>query len=242
MQFQLSLFKRLFAIFALMLSVAVQADEGAESLEKRLKDLYPATQIERIQTSEISGLYEVMMGKNSAYTDATGRYFVFGHLYDMKTQRDLTAERMDKQQRINFAQLPLDDAIKTVHGKGERVLVVFSDPDCPFCKRLEPELDKLSNVTLYTFPYPLESLHPESPDKAVAVWCAPDRARAWADLMKTGKAPATKNCDNPIQRNITLAQRLGVNGTPTLFAADGRMLPGAASSERIEQWLGEAQP
>ncbi len=242
MQFQLSLFKRLFAIFALMLSVAVQADEGAESLEKRLKDLYPATQIERIQTSEISGLYEVMMGKNSAYTDATGRYFVFGHLYDMKTQRDLTAERMDKQQRINFAQLPLDDAIKTVHGKGERVLVVFSDPDCPYCKRLEPELDKLNNVTLYTFPYPLESLHPESPDKAAAVWCAPDRARAWADLMKTGKAPATKNCDNPIQRNITLAQRLGVNGTPTLFAADGRMLPGAASVERIEQWLGEAQP
>ncbi len=242
MQFQLMLFKRLFAFFALMLSVAVQADEGAESLEKRLKDMYPATQIERVQTSEISGLYEVMMGKNSAYTDATGRYFVFGHLYDMKTQRDLTAERMDKQQRINFAQLPLDDAIKTVHGKGERVLVVFSDPDCPYCKRLEPELDKLNNVTIYTFPYPLESLHPESPNKAVAVWCAPDRARAWADLMKTGKAPANKNCDNPIQRNIQLAQRLGINGTPTLLAADGRMLPGAASVERIEQWLGEVQP
>lgn len=242
MQFQLSLFKRLFAIFTLMLSVAAQADEGAESLEKHLKDLYPATQIERVQTSEISGLYEVMMGKNSAYTDATGRYFVFGHLYDMKAQRDLTAERMEKQQRINFAQLPLDDAIKTVHDKGERVLVVFSDPDCPFCKRLEPELDKLNNVTLYTFPYPLESLHPESPGKAVAVWCAPDRARAWADLMKTGKAPANKNCDNPIQRNIQLAQRLGVNGTPTLFAADGRMLPGAASVERIEQWLAEIQP
>ncbi|TAN56848.1 MAG: DsbC family protein [Rhodospirillales bacterium] len=242
MQFQLSLFKRLFVFSALILSVAAQADEGVGNLEKRLKDLYPATQIERVKTSEISGLYEVTMGKNAAYTDSTGRYFVFGHLYDMKAQRDLTAERMEKRQRINFAQLPLDDAIKTVHGKGERVLVVFSDPDCPFCKRLEPELDKLDNVTLYTFPYPLESLHPESPDKAVAVWCAPDRARAWADLMKTGKAPANKNCDNPIQRNIQLAQRLGVNGTPTLFAADGRMLPGAASVERIEQWLAEIQP
>ncbi len=242
MQFQLLLFKRLLAFFALMLSVAAQAEEGAESLEKSLKDLYPATRIERVQPSEISGLYEVTMGKNFAYTDSTGRYFVFGHLYDMKTQRDLTAERMEKQQRINFAQLPLDDAIKTVHGKGERVLVVFSDPDCPYCKRLEPELDKLDNVTLYTFPYPIEELHPGSPGKAVAVWCAPDRARAWADLMKTGKAPANMNCDNPIQRNVQLAQRLGVNGTPTLIAADGRMLPGAASSERIEQWLGENQP
>ena len=137
MKFNQPTFKRLLMLFALMLPMAAQADDGAESLEKRLKDLYPATRIERVQTSEIPTVYEVTMGKNSAYTDATGRYFVFGHLYDMKTQRDLTAERMEKQQRIDFSQLPLGDAIKTVRGKGERMLAVFSDPDCPYCKRLE---------------------------------------------------------------------------------------------------------
>src|SRR3990167_3858369 len=221
MKFNQAMFKRLPMLFALMLPMAAQADDGAESLEKRLKDLYPATRIERVQTSEIPTVYEVTMGKNSAYTDATGRYFVFGHLYDMKTQRDLTAERMEKQQRIDFSQLPLGDAIKTVRGKGERVLAVFSDPDCPYCKRLEAELDKLDNVTLYIFPYPLEGLHPEAVDKAVAVWCAPDRTRAWADLMKTGKVPAKRDCENPIQRNIQLAQRLGINGTPTMLSADG---------------------
>ena len=242
MKFNQAMFKRLPMLFALMLPMAAQADDGAESLEKRLKDLYPATRIERVQTSEIPAVYEVTMGKNSAYTDATGRYFVFGHLYDMKTQRDLTAERMEKQQRIDFSQLPLGDAIKTVRGKGERVLAVFSDPDCPYCKRLEAELDKLDNVTLYIFPYPLEGLHPEAVDKAVAVWCAPDRASAWADLMKTGKVPAKRDCENPIQRNIQLAQRLGINGTPTMVFADGRMLPGAATSDRIEQWLAESRP
>jgi len=242
MQFNRPLFKRLPILFGLMLSMAAQADDGAENLEKRLKDLYPATRIERVQTSEIPVLYEVTMGKNSAYTDATGRYFIFGHLYDMKTQRDLTAERMEKLQRIDFSRLPLGDAIKTVRGKGERVLAVFSDPDCPYCKRLEAELDKLDNVTLYIFPYPLEGLHPEAVDKAVAVWCAPDRTRAWADLMKTGKVPANRNCENPIQRNIQLAQRLGINGTPTMVFADGRMLPGAATSDRIEQWLAESRP
>ncbi len=242
MQFNRPLFKRLPILFGLMLSMAAQADVGAENLEKRLKDLYPATRIERVQTSEIPVLYEVTMGKNSAYTDATGRYFVFGHLFDMNTQRDLTAERMEKQQRIDFSQLPLGDAIKTVHGKGERVLAVFSDPDCPYCKRLEAELDKLDNVTLYIFPYPLEGLHPEAVDKAIAVWCAPDRARAWADFMKTGKVPAKRNCENPIQRNIQLAQRLGINGTPTMLSADGRMLPGAAPGDRIEQWLAESRP
>ena len=242
MKFNQAMFKRLPMLFALMLPMAAQADDGAESLEKRLKDLYPATRIERVQASEIPTVYEVTMGKNSAYTDATGRYFVFGHLYDMKTQRDLTAERMEKQQRIDFSQLPLGDAIKTVRGKGERVLAVFSDPDCPYCKRLEAELDKLDNVTLYIFPYPLEGLHPEAVDKAVAVWCAPDRARAWADLMKTGKVPAKRDCENPIQRNIQLAQRLGINGTPTMVSADGRMLPGAAPGDRIEQWLAESRP
>lgn len=242
MQLNRPLFKRLPMFFALMLSMAAQADDGAENLEKRLKDLYPATRIERVQTSEIPALYEVTMGKNSAYTDATGRYFVFGHLFDMNTQRDLTAERMEKQQRIDFSQLPLGDAIKIVRGKGERVLAVFSDPDCPYCKRLEAELDKLDNVTLYIFPYPLEGLHPEAVDKAVAVWCAPDRVRAWADLMKTGKVPAKRNCENPIQRNIQLAQRLGINGTPTMLFADGRMLPGAAPGDRIEQWLAESRP
>ena len=242
MKFNQAMFKRLPMLFALMLPMAAQADDGAESLEKRLKDLYPATRIERVQTSEIPAVYEVTMGKNSAYTDATGLYFVFGHLYDMKTQRDLTAERMEKQQRIDFSQLPLGDAIKTVRGKGERVLAVFSDPDCPYCKRLEAELDKLDNVTLYIFPYPLEGLHPEAVDKAVAVWCAPDRASAWADLMKTGKVPAKRDCENPIQRNIQLAQRLGINGTPTMVSADGRMLPGAAPGDRIEQWLAESRP
>ncbi|MDP2759801.1 MAG: DsbC family protein [Sideroxyarcus sp.] len=242
MKFNQAMFKRLPMLFALMLPMAAQADDGAESLEKRLKDLYPATRIERVQPSEIPAVYEVTMGKNSAYTDATGRYFVFGHLYDMKTQRDLTAERMEEQQRIDFSLLPLGDAIKTVRGKGERVLAVFSDPDCPYCKRLEAELDKLDNVTLYIFPYPLEGLHPEAVDKAVAVWCAPDRARAWADLMKTGKVPAKRDCENSIQRNIQLAQRLGINGTPTMVSADGRMLPGAAPGDRIEQWLAESRP
>jgi thiol:disulfide interchange protein DsbC len=105
----------------------------------------------------------------------------------MQTQRDLTAERLEKRQRVAFSELPFADAIKTVRGKGERVLAVFSDPDCPYCQRLEGELEKLDNLTLYTFAYPLEGLHPDAKVKAVSVWCAPDRARAWAELMTNGK-------------------------------------------------------
>lgn len=227
---------------SLTLSLSARADETLTLLEQRLKEMYPATRIERVHASEIPALYEVTMGRNSAYTDATGRYFVFGHLFDMQTQRDLTAERLEQPPRVAFAELPLGDAIKTIRGQGERVLAVFSDPDCPYCRRLEDELAKVDNVTIYTFAYPLESLHPQAKDKAVAVWCAPDRPRAWADLMKSGKAPARRSCAHPIERNIALAQRLGIQGTPTLLSSDGRLLPGAATSERIEQWLADRRP
>ncbi len=232
----------LLSLLILAPSLAAQAEEPLTALEQRLKERYPATRIERVQASEIPALYEVVMGQNSAYTDATGRYFVFGHLVDLQTQRDLTAERLEAQSRVAFAELPLSDAIQTVRGHGERVLAVFSDPDCPYCRRLEDELAKVDNVTIHTFAYPLESLHPQAKDKAIAVWCAPDRARAWADLMKTGKAPARRSCAHPVERNIALAQRLGIQGTPTLLSSDGRLLSGAATSERIEQWLAERRP
>ena len=230
------------ALLALTISMAASvfaADEPAEALAARLKEMYPATHVDRVQRSEIPALFEVVMGKNAAYTDTTGRYFVFGHLFDMKEQRDLTADRVEKAARIAFGELPLADAIKTVRGKGERVLAVFSDPDCPYCRRLEAELVKLDNVTLYTFPYPLEGLHAEAKDKSIAVWCAANRSQAWAELMKSGKAPVSRTCDHPIERNIQLGQRLGIQGTPTLLSADGRTLPGAAPKDRIEQWLME---
>ena len=230
------------ALLGLTISMAASvfaADEPAEALAARLKEMYPTTHVDRVQRSEIPALFEVVMGKNAAYTDTTGRYFVFGHLFDMKEQRDLTADRVEKAARIAFGELPLADAIKTVRGKGERVLAVFSDPDCPYCRRLEAELVKLDNVTLYTFPYPLEGLHAEAKDKSIAVWCAANRSQAWADLMKSGKAPASRTCDHPIERNIQLGQRLGIQGTPTLLSADGRTLPGAAPKDRIEQWLME---
>ncbi len=228
------------ALLGLTISMAASvfaADEPAEALAARLKEMYPATHVDRVQRSEIPALFEVVMGKNAAYTDTTGRYFVFGHLFDMKEQRDLTADRVEKAARIAFGELPLVDAIKTVRGKGERVLAVFSDPDCPYCRRLETELVKLDNITLYTFPYPLEGLHAEAKDKSIAVWCSANRSQAWTELMKSGKAPAIRSCDHPIERNIQLGQRLGIQGTPTLLSSDGRTLPGAVPKDRIEQWL-----
>jgi thiol:disulfide interchange protein DsbC len=226
---------------AFTLPAAAQPPAPAPTaLTERLHHLYPATRFGEVHLTPWPGVFEVAMGANLAYVDETGQFFLFGHLYDMKAQRDLTAERKDTLARIDFAALPLADALKEIRGSGERTLAIFSDPDCPYCRRLEAEIRDLTDVTLYTFLMPIASLHPEARAKAVAVWCAHDRIAAWHALMWRDVPPAANDCPHPVDRNVALGARLGISGTPTLVAADGRVLPGAASRTQIEAWLARA--
>jgi len=214
-------------------------DSATQAIAARFKAMYPQTSFSAIRASGVAGLYEVVMGNNIAYTDESGRYFIFGHLFDMEEQVDITDQRLAEQQarrKVVYPAAFLDRAIKTIKGDGSRQLVVFSDPNCPYCKKLEQELAKVDNVTIYTFLYPV--LGDDSKTLAVATWCARDRTKAWSDFMLANKRPPLVSCVTPINDNVVLGSRLGVTGTPTLIAADGRMLPGAASAAKIAEWLG----
>jgi thiol:disulfide interchange protein DsbC len=212
-------------------------DPVATSLMAKLTATYPATEFRDLRATPMAGIYEVTMGRNVAYVGTDARHFVFGHLYDMQTQKDLTAERLEQARRIDFTSLPFEDAIQTIRGDGSRQLAVFSDPDCHYCRKLEQALAKLDNVTIHTFLYPLDELHPAARANAIAVWCAQDRAAAWKALMMDGKPPRSADCLHPIDRNIALARKLGVDGTPVLFDTQGRRLAGAAPTDRIETFL-----
>jgi thiol:disulfide interchange protein DsbC len=208
----------------------------------RLKTMYPNTHFNSIQSTPVAGIYEVVMGKNIAYTDADGRYFIFGHLFDMHEQVDLTAQREEEvkeSQRVEFPSKYLQNAIKTVHGDGTRQLVVFADPNCPYCKKLESELGHINNVTIYTFLYPV--LGEDSKSLSIATWCAHDPSATWVNWMVGHKRPALVSCTSPLNDNLELGTRLGVNGTPAIITADGRLIPGAASADQIEKWMGGKQ-
>ena len=223
---------------ALVTPCAAQDSKGASaSLLERLKALYPATRFGEVNVTPWPGVFEVALGNQLAYVDASGQYFLFGHLYDMKAQRDITAERKDLLARIDFAALPLADALKEVRGSGARIFAIFSDPDCPHCRKLEADLKNLTDVTIYTFLMPFASIHPEARAKAIGVWCAGDPIDAWRALMGRGQAPSANDCPHPVDRNVALAERLGISGTPTLIAKDGRVLAGAVGLPQIEAWL-----
>lgn len=227
----------LIAAFASGAAIAATATD----VEAKLRSQYPQTTITFVRESPLKGIYEVVMGKNIAYTNADARYVVFGHLFDMTTQEDLSAATLEASNRIDVSRLPQGDAIKVVRGKGERTLYVFSDPDCPYCKRLEAALKKVENVTIYTFPMPLAGLHPDAVRKSRDIWCAKDRAKAWDDFMLSGTLPAEGNCDTPIDRNVKLGTALGINGTPSIIFANGTMAPGALPTTELERRLNQVK-
>lgn len=192
------------------------------------------------------GLYEVVVDAEIIYVDERVNYLISGNAYDLRTQENLTAKRREDVTRIDFHALPLQLAVKTVRGNGSRVLAVFEDPNCPYCKRFEKEIAGLTDTTIYTFLYPIlsrdASVADDSYPKSKAIWCAPDRALAWSQLMLEGKhlAAASADCEHPLEAILALGQKLHITGTPTLVFSDGRRAPGAIPLDRVEQMLSEA--
>ncbi len=225
-------------LLATFLSGSALADEAG--LRKAIEAAYPKVRIENITKTPYAGLYEVFLDGQIVYTNEKFSFLIAeGRLVDPKTKRDITGERMDELTKIKFSALPLDQAIKVVKGSGSRTMVVFSDPDCPYCKQLEQkELVNITDVTIYTFLYPLEQLHPDAGNKAKAIWCAPDRAKAWTDWAMNGKLPeGAASCDTPLDKVADLGRKLGITSTPTLIFTSGKRILGAYPAKEIEKAL-----
>jgi len=187
---------------ACLIGVVNPAAADDASLRTALEARMPAgTKIGKISPAPIPGLFEVVVnGINVIYTDDQGELAFFGNVVNLKTKENLTQKRAEELAFVDFSQIPLKQAIVKVKGDGSRKLVVFSDPDCPYCKQLEKELAFLDNVTIYTMLYPMVELHPDARKKSEAVWCSSDRAKAWDNLMLYGKEPvaAKSKCKTPI--------------------------------------------
>jgi len=217
------------------------ADEAA--IKKNMKARFPDATVKSVTKTPYAGLYEVFMEGQIVYTDEKADYLILGNVIDTKKQRNLTEERVAKLTQIKFDSLPLDSAIKVVKGNGKRKIAVFSDPDCPFCKKFENELKSVTDITIYTFLFPIDSLHSGATEKAKAIWCAPDRAKAWEEWIIQGVAPKNSgSCENPVAKVAALAKSLGVSGTPTVFFANGRRVPGAIPAAQVEEILSTIFP
>ena len=221
----------------LLAATAVQADEA--DIRKTFAERFPnLPRIDEIRPAPVAGLWEVRIGTDVTYTDAKGAYLIQGSIIDTATRKDLTQERVDKLTAIDFASLPLKDAIVWKNGNGKRRIAVFADPNCGYCKRLEKDLVNVKDVTVYTFVIPI--LGGDSPEKSRSIWCAKDSTASWRSWMIDGVAPqrAMGQCDTTaIERNAALARKHKVNGTPAIVFEDGTRAPGAIPAAEIEKRL-----
>ena len=221
----------------LMISLNISADEL--KLKEIIAESYPDLKIKSIKKTNFNDLYEIFLGDQIVYSDEFFSFLIIeGRLVNPKTRVDLTSARLEELTRVKFSSLPFEMAIKVVKGNGERKIAVFSDIDCPFCKKLEREtIAEMDNITIYNFLFPLD-IHPNAKVKSSQVWCALDRTEAWNNAMVYDElADNEGNCDTPINDTIRLARDLGVTSTPTIILSSGKRLPGALSAEDLEKYL-----
>jgi thiol:disulfide interchange protein DsbC len=227
---------------AAMLELASLACHAGTTLEDTIrKSLEPRmgqnVKIDSVTKTPYAGLYEVRVGSDIFYTDEKGDYLVVGKIVDMHTYKDLTAERVDQFNRIRFADLPFDSAVKMVKGDGKRVIAVFEDPNCSYCKKFREHLKSMDNITVYTFM--LNILADDSAAKSANIWCSADRDKAWDEWMLEGKMPAAAkaDCKTPNDSILALGKKLHILGTPTIFFADGTRSASALDAKALEAKL-----
>lgn len=228
------------ATAALAVTLCAPAFAGDTEIRKAVSEFVGQEAIHSITRTPYSGLYEVVMDSGElVYTDEQGSFVIDGQLIDLKRKVNVTAERQAILNRVNINDLPLDQAIKTVRGNGKRTLVTFEDPNCGYCKRFVNEALQLKDVTIYTFLYPI--LSPDSTEKSKAIWCSKDRAAAWQSWMVQGTPAKAAECTTPLDKNIALGRKLRINGTPTMFLADGSRVGGFMPRAKLEESIAQAE-
>jgi thiol:disulfide interchange protein DsbC len=227
---------------AVVLSVSAMAAIAETAQEASIRKLIEprigeGAKVDSVTKTPYGGLFEVRIGSDIVYTDADAKYLFVGRVLDTKTFQDYTKARIDDLTRIKFSDLPLESALKTVKGNGKRVIAVFEDPNCGYCKRFRQTLEGIDNITVYTFMYNI--LSEDSHAKSKNIWCSANRNKAWDDWMLRGKAapPAAESCATPNEKIFALGRQLKITGTPTIFFADGTRIPGAIDAKGLEEKL-----
>lgn len=219
--------------FALVSFISSLSLANVDTVKSNLSKQHPKLNIENIQATDMKGIYSGSMDGQVVYLGEDAQHILVGSMYRLSDQKNLTQDLVLKQNSIDWKKLPLQDAVKSVRGNGKRQIAIFSDPNCPYCKQLEAEINKLNDVTIYTFIYPIKT---QSIAVSKQVFCEKDPTLAWSNLISKGIQPSSnKSCANPIERNLSLGKSLGLNGTPAIVFSNGFKVMGVRSAPEIQQ-------
>ncbi|MEO8460033.1 MAG: DsbC family protein [Dokdonella sp.] len=220
---------------SLLAGSVVAAPESDAAIRQALTNMAPNFKIDSIQESPVPGFSQVVGGGQIIYVSNDGRFLFDGNAYDVVNKKDLSETGKAKMRLTALSKIGDDKRIVFTPAKPRHTITVFTDVDCPYCRRFHEQIAQYNANGIavdYLF-YPL-SIHPGADKKAEAVWCAKDRNTAFTNAMAgqdTGKA----TCPNPVSELTKLAEAIGVTGTPTILASDGTQIQGdvALSPDRL---------
>jgi len=229
-------------IFTMLMSTpSLAADNTAvdAKIADQIRKALPMVPIVAIHTSPMQGLYELQVRNQIFYTDPSGRYLMRGgHILDMQEQKDLTQQRLEDINRVDWNSLPLDKAIVSGDKNAQQSIAIFTDPECPYCKGLEKTLKDVKGVKVYTFLFPLTQLHPDARAKAEGIWCSKDQHKTLQKVMIDGFIPEKSSCKTPLDDIAKVAETLNIHGTPAIIAGDGRRMSGAPrTAQALTDWI-----
>ena len=230
----------LFIVVGLIVSVpAVANEQDMKQVKADLVRSFPELKSATLKPSPVAGMYEIEFDSKVFYTTRDGKYLIMGDVVELATKNNLTDARRGTIRNRLLDEVGEKNMIVIGPDKPRRTLTVFTDVDCPYCSKFHldvPELNKHGVKVRYLM-FPRTGLNSESYRRAVAVWCAEDRAKAIGTAKAGGKLNM-KTCPNPVESHYRLGQRLEIGGTPAIFVDDGKVLPGYIPAQRLLGMLG----
>lgn len=222
-------------LFALLLPFA-HADEAA--IKAAIEKSMPTAKIESIKPSEVSGLYEVILGSRIYYVSDNGKYLLEGRLVDVANRTDLTERKLGATRKMALEKIGTDNMIVFKPKIAKYKVSIFTDIDCGYCRKLHSEIDQYlaEGITIQYLFFPRAGQGSDSYNKAVSVWCAKDRNEALTSAKKD-QAVASKTCANPIDKHMQLAAEFDVKGTPMIVTERGNIYPGYLPAKELVQAL-----
>ena len=209
---------------------AASAPAGADQrVRQALKGLNPQIAVDYVGPAALPGFQEVIVGGQLVYVSNDGKYLIQGSVVDMAAKEELSQSSgtLNKYRRDLIATIKPADRIVFAPPNPKYTLSVFTDIECGYCRKLHSEIAELNKlgIAVEYLAYPRMGLGSQDHKDMISVWCAADRKQALT-AAKSGAAVAPKNCTSPVDREYNLGQRVGVTGTPAVYAADGTQLGG----------------
>jgi len=215
-----------------------------EAAGEVLKVIIPDVKVLSVESAPVNGLWEAAFEsagkKGIAYIDFAGKNVVFGSIVNVATKTNLTKKKFDEINKIDVSLIPLDDAIVMGNSMAKHKVIVFDDPDCPYCAKLHQELKQVveqrKDIAFYFKMFPLVQLHPQAYKKSTAIVCEKSNEKALGlleDVFANRTIPEPSCETKVIDENIKLAKKLGITGTPFLILGDGRVVSGALKADEL---------